>query len=89
MPSPWLQHLERRVEALEPLPAPAGHDPVLLQVRELFVELYRLVWSLQRGVPAGERRLTSRCASTAARSVGCPTSASRAPGTATTPAASR
>jgi hypothetical protein len=53
-PSPWLRHFERRVEAREPPAPPSGDDPVLLQVRVLFVELYRLVWSLQLGVPAGE-----------------------------------
>lgn len=56
-PSPWLRLFERRAEPREPPEAPDApprDDAVLRAFRERFVELYRLVWSLQRGVPEGE-----------------------------------
>lgn len=52
-PSPWLRHFELPPPA-PPAPAPPVDDAVLHEFRGLFVELYRLVWSLQRDVAPGQ-----------------------------------
>lgn len=54
-PSPWLRYFETPDDACDDARAAWRTDDAVLEAfRARFVELYRLVWSLQLGVPAGE-----------------------------------